>query len=221
MLISKLLSCCICSAVSQVEHWLEKLHDKRHSLDIDCHERKIMLEKRLTITLLVTDLNLLENILSERRGSLDRVKNCLGDSRYECCKLTEANANLVTEAKDIRDQALRVVKATEQLVLTKGYMEEDYKLKAYKSLELATEYLEELDRREQLLDAAMKFFESAEKVSVGYLYDLRWPLFFNLNFFSTLLLIYFKFIAGVRQNNSLESVRFLCIINKLTVFQFH
>lgn len=153
-------------AVSQVEHWLEKLHDKRHSLDVDCHERKTMLEKRLTISLLVTDLNLLENILSERRSSLDRIKNCLGDSQYECSKLTEVNTNLITEAKDIRDQALRVVKATEQLVLTKGYMEDDYKYKAYKLLELATEYLEELTRREHLLDTAMKFFESAEKVMV-------------------------------------------------------
>jgi predicted house-cleaning noncanonical NTP pyrophosphatase (MazG superfamily) len=123
-----------------------------------------MLEKRLTISLLVTDLNLLENILSERRSSLDRTKNCLGDSQYECSKLTEVNANLMIEAKDIRDQALRVVKATEQLVLTKGYMEDDYKCKAYKLLELATEYLEEITRREHLLDAAMKFFESAEKV---------------------------------------------------------
>ncbi|XP_026815442.1 titin isoform X5 [Rhopalosiphum maidis] len=151
-------------AVSQVEHWLEKLHDKRHSLDIDCHERKTMLEKRLTISLLVTDLNLLENILSERKNSLEKVKNCLGDSQYECSKFTEVNSNLITEAKDIRDQALRVAKATEQLVLTKGYMEEDYKCKAYKLLELATEYLEELNRRENLLDAAMKFFETADKV---------------------------------------------------------
>lgn len=152
--------------MSQVEHWLEKLHDKRHSLDIDCHERKTMLEKRLTISLLVTDLNLLENILSERRNSLERIKNSLGDSQYECSKLTEVNVNLITEAKDIRDQALRVVKATEQLVLTKGYMEDDYKLKAYKLLELATEYLEELSRREYLLDTVMKFFESAEKVII-------------------------------------------------------
>lgn len=152
--------------MSQVEHWLEKLHDKRHSLDIDCHERKTMLEKRLTISLLVTDLNLLDNILCERRSSLDRTKNCLGDSQYECSKLKGVNTNLITEAKDIRDQALRVVKATEQLVLTKGYMEDDYKLKAYKSLELATEYLEDLTRREHYLDAAMKFFESAEKVII-------------------------------------------------------
>jgi len=107
-------------AVSQVEHWLEKLHDKRHSLDIDCHERKTMLEKRLTISLLVTDLNLLENILSERKNSLEKVKNSLGDSQYECSKFTEVNSNLIAEAKDIRDQALRVAKATEQLVLTKG-----------------------------------------------------------------------------------------------------
>lgn len=150
--------------MSQVEHWLEKLHDKRHSLDVDCHERKTMLEKRLTISLLVTDLDLLENILAERRSSLDRIKNHLGDSQYECSKFTEVNANLVTEAKDVRDQALRVVKATEQLGLTKGFMEDDYKLKAYKLLEMATEYLEDLNRREQYLDAAMKFFESAEKV---------------------------------------------------------
>lgn len=150
--------------MSQVEHWLEKLHDKRHSLDIDCHDRKTMLEKRLTISLLVTDLNLLENILSERRNSLEKIKNCLGDSQYECSKFMEVNVNLVTEAKDIRDQALRVVKATEQLVLTKGFTEEDYKYKAYKLLELATEYLEELNRRAHFLDSAMKFFESAEKV---------------------------------------------------------
>lgn len=125
-----------------------------------------MLEKRLTISLLVTDLNLLDNILCERRSSLDRIKNCLGDSQYECSKLTGVNENLITEAKDIRDQALRVVKATEQLVLTKGYMEDDYKLKAYKSLESATEYLEDLTRREHYLDIAMKFFESAEKVTI-------------------------------------------------------
>jgi len=155
-------------AVSQVEHWLEKLHDNRHSLDVDCQGRKTMLEKRLTLSLLVTDLDLLDNILSERQSSLERIKNCLGDSQYECSKLTEANKNLVIEAKDIGDQALRVVKATERLVLTKGYMEEDYKLKAYKLLELATDYFEELNRREHLLDAAMKFFESAEKVSDPY-----------------------------------------------------
>lgn len=152
--------------MSQVEHWLEKLHDKRHSLDVDCNERKTMLEKRLTISLLVTDLNLLENILAERRSSLDRIKNRLGDSQYECSKFTEVNANLITEAKDVRDQALRVVKATEQLGLTKGFMEDDHKLKAYKLLETATEYLEDLNRREQYLDAAMKFFESAEKVMI-------------------------------------------------------
>lgn len=150
--------------MSQVEHWLEKLHDKRHSLDIDCHNRKTMLEKRLTISLLVTDLNLLENILSERQNSLEKIKNCLGDSQYECSKFTEVNVNHAAEAKDIRDQALRVVKATEQLVLAKGYMEDDYKCNAYKLLELATEYLEELNRREHLLNSAMKFFESAEKV---------------------------------------------------------
>lgn len=129
-----------------------------------------MLEKRLTICLLVTDLNLLENILSERRNSLERIQNSLGGSQYECSKLIAVNVNLITEAKDIRDQALRVVKATEQLVLTKGYMEEDYKLKAYKLLELATEYLEELTRRENFLDAAMKFFESAEKVIIIFCY---------------------------------------------------
>ncbi|XP_050539074.1 muscle M-line assembly protein unc-89 isoform X2 [Daktulosphaira vitifoliae] len=151
-------------AISQVEHWLEKLHDNRQSIDIDCHERKTMLEKRLTISLLVIDLNLLENIILERYSSLEKVKNSLGDSEYECLKLTEVNENLIIEAKDIRDQALRVVKATEQLVLTKGYMEEDYKFKAYKLLETATEYLEELSNRERLLDSAIHFFKCAEKV---------------------------------------------------------
>lgn len=150
--------------MSQVEHWLEKLHDKRHFLDIDCHERKTMLEKRLTISLLVTDLNLLENILCERQRVLEIDKKKLGYSKFECSHLTEFNVNQITEAKDIRDQALRVVKATEQLVLTKGFMEDDYKFKAYKLLELATEYLEDLNRRKQYLDTSMTFFESAEKV---------------------------------------------------------
>lgn len=156
------------SAVSQVEHWLEKLHDKRRSLDVDCHERKTLLEKRLTTSLLVIDLDLLDNILSERRGALKRVESRLGCSWHECSELMEANANSIVEAKDIRDQALRVVKAAERLVLTKGYGEQDYKLRAYRSLELATDYLEELDRRERLLGAAIKFFETAEKVSALY-----------------------------------------------------
>lgn len=91
-------------------------------------------------------------------------KNHLGHCKFECSRITEVIVNKIIEAKDIRDQALRVVKATEQLVLTKGYMEDDYKFKAYKLLELATEYLEDLNRRKHYLDASLAFFDSAEKV---------------------------------------------------------
>lgn len=89
----------ISPAISQVEHWLEDLHDRRRSLEVSWHSRKTQLEQCLALALLTTDLRLLEEIYAERIESLSR--NCmeLGDSEASAQLLLEEHQKLLPEAQ--------------------------------------------------------------------------------------------------------------------------
>lgn len=87
------------SAVSQVEHWLESLHDRRRLLEVSFQERKTQLEQCLAFALLTVDLQGLENILEEKKESLKCSRDELGDSDASAQLLLHEHRKLLPEAK--------------------------------------------------------------------------------------------------------------------------
>jgi hypothetical protein len=67
--------------------------------------------------------------------------------------------------QDLQDRALKVTKATEQLVASGHFAAEQATAQAYSVLNLSTEYLDAIEQREILLSRAIGFFRSAHTVS--------------------------------------------------------
>ncbi|XP_075228866.1 zormin isoform X2 [Lycorma delicatula] len=148
-------------AVSQVEHWLESLHDRRRLLEVSFQERKTQLEQCLALALLTMDLQGLENILEEKKESLNCSRDQLGDSDASSQLLLHEHRKLTPEAKELQEQGLKILKATEQLAATGHFAGEDAIAQAYQLLNSATEYIEAIDQRDQLLNKAISFFRAA------------------------------------------------------------
>lgn len=92
--------CYICfSAVSQVEHWLENLHDRRKLLEIAWQSRKTHLEQCLALALLASDLKGLEEILIIRKEAVTSVSDQLGNSSASAELLLHEHKKLLPEAK--------------------------------------------------------------------------------------------------------------------------
>ncbi|PNF38127.1 hypothetical protein B7P43_G14605, partial [Cryptotermes secundus] len=148
-------------AVSQVEHWLENLHDRRKLLEIAWQSRKTHLEQCLALALLASDLKGLEEILIIRKEAVTSVSDQLGNSSASAELLLHEHKKLLPEAKELQDRALKVTKATEQLVASGHFAAEQATAQAYSVLNLSTEYLDALEQRELLLTRAIGFFRSA------------------------------------------------------------
>ncbi|XP_066996542.2 titin isoform X1 [Anabrus simplex] len=148
-------------AVSQVEHWLENLHDRRRLLEITWQSRKTQLEQCLTLALLAKDLRDVEESLSLRKESLLRSCDHLGDSSASTELLLHEHRKLFPEAKEFQDQCLKITKATEQLVTTEHFAGDEAIAQAYTVLNACVEYLEALEQREALLTRAIAFFRSS------------------------------------------------------------
>lgn len=87
------------SAVSQVEHWLENLHDRRRLLEIAWQNRKTHLEQCLALALLASDLKGLEEVLVVGKEGLARCCDHLGNSPASAELLLHEHKKLFPEAK--------------------------------------------------------------------------------------------------------------------------
>lgn len=67
--------------------------------------------------------------------------------------------------QELQDRALKVTKATEQLVSSGHFAAEQATAQAYSVLNLSAEYLDVIEQREALLCHAITFFRSAHTVS--------------------------------------------------------
>jgi len=86
-------------AVSQVEHWLENLHDRRRLLEIAWQNRKTHLEQCLALALLASDLKGLEEVLVVGKEALARCCDHLGNSPASAELLLHEHKKLFPEAK--------------------------------------------------------------------------------------------------------------------------
>nr|CAD7575774.1 unnamed protein product [Timema californicum] len=148
-------------AVSQVEHWLEELHDRRRALELSWQSRKTQLEQCLALALLASDLHELEDYLSVRKEALSRSSDQLGDSSSSAELLLHEHRKLLPEAKDLQDRALKITKATEQLMSSGHFARDEATAQAYTVLNSCAEYMDAIEQRETLLTRTIAFFRSA------------------------------------------------------------
>nr|CAD7442107.1 unnamed protein product [Timema bartmani] len=148
-------------AVSQVEHWLEELHDRRRALELSWQSRKTQLEQCLALALLASDLHELEDYLSVRKEALSRSSDQLGDSSSSTELLLHEHRKLLPEAKDLQDRALKITKATEQLMSSGHFARDEATAQAYTVLNSCAEYMDAIEQRETLLTRTIAFFRSA------------------------------------------------------------
>lgn len=148
------------NSVRKVEKWLEDLHDKRNNLELAWQTRKTQLEQCLELTLINKDLSEVENALNQRRQTLGAFT--LGNSSREAASLLDDIRGVKQDAAALRDKTLKLTKATEQLVSQNFFAGEEACKRAYGVLSQCTDFFDELDRREGLLDQAKVFFDRAE-----------------------------------------------------------
>lgn len=152
-------------SITQVECWLEDLHDRRNSLELAWQTRKQQLEQCLALAIFARDLNDLENILHNRKNTLssDTAFN-LGDSEDMAKQLLQEYLQLKQDAVSLRDKALKITRATEKLVSTGCFAGDEACAKAYSVLNGCSEYLDLIDYRERLLQDAKEFFNKSQKL---------------------------------------------------------
>lgn len=149
-------------SVHQIEVLLEELHDKRNNLEAAWQTRKTQLEQCYALAVLAKDIIELEDLIERRRNEILNSFS-LGDSETTADLLLQTYISAREDAVSLRDKAVRITKATEQLVLTGCFAGDQASQKAYHILENTTEYFDEIDRRENLLEQAKEFFKKAEK----------------------------------------------------------
>ncbi|KAL6428691.1 hypothetical protein ACFW04_007940 [Cataglyphis niger] len=148
-------------AVLRVERWLEELHDRRRLIETSFRNRKTQLEQCLALALLATDLRDLEEILNDRIAALANSCDQLGDSASSAELLLYELKKLQAEAKEFQDRAIKITKSTERLVSSGHFAGEQATEQAYAILSVATDYVNDLDQHNILLNRAMIFFELA------------------------------------------------------------
>jgi titin len=89
---------CNVTAISQVQHWLEALHDRRRALDGAWARRKAELEQALALAMLAIELASLDATLKVRHEALAR-SDQLGDSASSAELLLHEHNKLIPEAK--------------------------------------------------------------------------------------------------------------------------
>ncbi|KAJ8954875.1 hypothetical protein NQ318_016811 [Aromia moschata] len=150
-------------SISQVQGWLDELHVKRQILEATFNRRKTQLEQCLALAILATDLRELEDIVHDRRELLAN-SNQYGDSSSSAELLLHEHKKLLPEAKQLQERALKITKATEQLVASGCFAGEQATAQSYVVLLTTSDYLAELQNRESLLERVIAFFRSAQTV---------------------------------------------------------
>ncbi|CAH1976516.1 unnamed protein product [Acanthoscelides obtectus] len=150
-------------AISQVQGWMDELHLKRQVLETTFNRRKTQLEQCLALAILASDLRELEETIHQRRELLAN-SNQLGDSSSSAELLLHEHRKLIPEARQLQERALKITKATEQLVASGCYAGEQATTQSYVVLSTTSDYLTDLQSREQLLERVIAFFRSAQTV---------------------------------------------------------
>jgi hypothetical protein len=154
-------------SVTQVELWLEDLSDKRNNLETAWLNRKIQLEQCLILAQLSNDLNALEKILNKQRDEVLGTFT-LGDSSRSAKSLLQDYGAWKVDAMALRDKSLKITKTTEDVVKGGNFIGDEACAKAYQVLANCSEYLDEIDLRESLLQQSREFFARAETVMKNF-----------------------------------------------------
>lgn len=152
-------------AVSKVEHWLEVLHDKRKIIETSWQMRKSQVEKCLALALLATELLEVEDVLRRRKESLADGFDELGNSKSNAKVLLDSLNRTSEEAKELQEKALRITNSTEKLVSAGHFAGEEAVAQSYAILNDCAQYMDDIDKREELLNSSVEFFELAEEAS--------------------------------------------------------
>lgn len=150
-------------SVTLVERWLEDLSDKRNNLETAWLNRKIQLEQCLILAQLTKDVNELEKILIKQRDEV-LATFTLGDSSGHASSILQDYGTWKVDAVALRDKSLKITRTTEDVVKQGSFIGDEACSKAYSVLADCTEYLNEIDLRESLLQQSSDFFRKAEHV---------------------------------------------------------
>lgn len=147
-------------SISQVELWLEELHDRRNDLEQAWQKRKIQLEHCLAISMLIRDIYDLEQQLRIHKEKFDN-RNHKIDSEANVSNALSEVIELKEAAVTIRDRALKITRSTEKLSSNNRF--DGGSNKAYMFLHECTEFVEELDNYEELLNRIKEFFGKSHR----------------------------------------------------------
>lgn len=153
------------SAIKQVENWLEMMHDRRKFLEITWQGRKNRLEQCLALAMLAKDLRELEDAISQHKEQLG-TDIYLGESEYETTMLITDICKYIKDIKELQERAIKITRATEQLVKSGCFAGREASDKAYSVLGACSDFLNDLEARETLLTRAQAFYENGRQVSV-------------------------------------------------------
>ncbi|XP_044767051.1 titin isoform X2 [Coccinella septempunctata] len=148
-------------ALSQVQSWLDELHVKRQDVEAIFNKRKLQLEQCLALAILATDLRELEDCVNNCRNRLANADQ-LGDSLASTELLLHENKKLLPEAQILQERALKITKATEQLLASGCFAGEEATKQSYAILSMTSDYMTELQNRNSLLERVMAFFKSTQ-----------------------------------------------------------
>lgn len=148
-------------SLSQVELWLEQLHDRRNELEQAWQTRKTQLEQCLAFAMLTRDINELQHQLRKLKEIYDNRNHQL-DGEANAGNAHAETVGWKNDAMVIRDRALKITRSTEKLSSTCRF-DNNSNNKAYMFLNECTEFFEDLDNCEELLFKTVQFFEKADK----------------------------------------------------------
>lgn len=149
-------------SLTQVEMWLEELHDRRNSLEQSWQSRKLQLEQCLALAILSRDLTELEKNFRASKTTFESISIRL-ESEKEVAEALNDYVNFKQDVTAARDRALKITRSTEKLTSLGSFSGDDACAKAYEFLNECTEYLEYIDSREHLFSQMVEFFGKAEK----------------------------------------------------------
>lgn len=89
----------------------------------------------------------------------------LGDSSSSAELLQFEHKKLLPEAQQLQEKALKITKATERLVASGCFAGDLATAQAYTVLSTTSDYLDDLQQRDVLLDRVVAFFKLAQLVS--------------------------------------------------------
>lgn len=158
-------------SLTQVEVWLEQLHDRRNVLELAWQTRKVQLEQCLALAIFAKELHDLETALRNRKNAVQAVPN-LGESESSAQALHDQYVQHKAEALALRDKALKITRATEKLVASGCFAGDEACAKAYNVLSGCTEFLDVVDHTEHALAMARDFFSKGER-ALGVLEKLE------------------------------------------------